>query len=152
MSFNYSTFTELAHAVTMPIAMGVICVAAAGNYGQEAKVIMARLKNVIDGLPRDNDIRLHFLELWECTAGGAGCPGEGIMTTYPRPTGSGWGPFAAPLVYGTHYPRSEPGRLALAELGDVEWRWRQDPAGLLYRIPADSDPQMGYGVWILTSR
>src|SRR5580698_1440938 len=47
MSFNYSSYSqELANAVNYATANGVICVAAAGNSGQQATVYPAALKGV----------------------------------------------------------------------------------------------------------
>jgi len=104
MSFNYSSYSqELATAINYATNHGVICVAAAGNNGEQATVYPAALKNVIDvASTGDNDIRSTFTNygappVW-LTA-----PGEGIMTTYPFGTyAAGWGTsFSTPLVTGT---------------------------------------------------
>jgi subtilisin family serine protease len=104
MSFNYSTYSqELANAVNYATANGVICVAAAGNSGEQAKVYPAALKGVIDvASTSDNDTPSTFSNygappVW------LAAPGEGVMTTYPFGTyAAGWGTsFSAPLVSGT---------------------------------------------------
>jgi len=104
MSFNYSSYSpELANAITYATNHGVICVAAAGNNGEQATVYPAALKNVIDvASTGDNDIRSTFTNygappVW------LAAPGEGVMTTYPFGTyAAGWGTsFSTPLVTGT---------------------------------------------------
>jgi subtilisin family serine protease len=104
MSFNYSSYSqELATAVNYASNHGVICVAAAGNDGEQATVYPAALKNVIDvASTDDDDIRSTFTNygappVW------LAAPGEGVMTTYPFGTyAAGWGTsFSAPLVSGT---------------------------------------------------
>lgn len=104
MSFNYSSYSpELTNAINYATNHGVICVAAAGNDGQDETVYPAALKNVIDvASTGDNDIRSSFTNygappVW------LAAPGEGIMTTYPFSTyAAGWGTsFSTPFVSGT---------------------------------------------------
>ncbi len=104
MSFNYTSYSpELANAVNYATANGLICVAAAGNSGEQATVYPAALKGVIDvASTSDNDTPSSFSNygappVW------LAAPGEGVMTTYPFATyAAGWGTsFSTPLVSGT---------------------------------------------------
>jgi subtilisin family serine protease len=104
MSFDFTTYSrELENAVNYAASKGVICVAAAGNSGQQATVYPGALKNVIDvASTSDTDMRSSFTNygappVW------LAAPGEGVMTTYPFGTyAAGWGTsFSAPLVSGT---------------------------------------------------
>jgi subtilisin family serine protease len=104
MSFNYTSYSqELAKAVTYATDHGVICVAAAGNSGEQTTVYPAALKNVIDvASTSDQDTPSTFSNygappIW------LAAPGEGVMTTYPFNTyAAGWGTsFSAPFVSGT---------------------------------------------------
>jgi len=104
MSFNYTSYSrELANAINYATGHGLICVAAAGNSGQQATVYPGALKNVIDVASTGNtDIRSTFSNygappVW------LAAPGEGVVTTYPFNTyAAGWGTsFSAPLVAGT---------------------------------------------------
>ena len=132
MSFNYSSSSpELANAVNYANSMGVICVAAAGNDGEQANVYPAALKSVIDvAATGDNDIRSAFSNygappVW------LAAPGEGIMTTYPYGTwAAGWGTsFSAPLVSGTAalMVSTSPDQVR-SEVAVEGWRG-QDPGG-----------------------
>ena len=149
MSFNYSTSSpELANAVNYANSMGVICVAAAGNDGQQANVYPAALKSVIDvAATGDNDIRSTFSNygappVW------LAAPGEGIMTTYPYGTwAAGWGTsFSAPLVSGTAalMVSTSPAKLNLKSLLTGGGAKTQAGAALSHAQPI-SDVQMGYG-------
>jgi len=104
MSFNYTSYSsELKNAIDYATSQGVICVAAAGNSGEQTKVYPGAFKNVIDVASTDaNDIQSTFSNygappVW------LAAPGEGIVTTYPFGTyAAGWGTsFSAPLVTGT---------------------------------------------------
>jgi len=104
MSFNYTSYSqELANAVNYATQNGLICVAAAGNSGEQAAVYPAALKGVIDvASTSDNDTPSSFSNygappVW------LAAPGEGVMTTYPFGTyAAGWGTsFSTPLVTGT---------------------------------------------------
>jgi len=104
MSFNYTSYSqELANAINYATNNGLICVAAAGNSGEQATVYPGALKNVIDVASTSNsDIRSTFSNygappVW------LAAPGEGVVTTYPFSTyAAGWGTsFSAPLVTGT---------------------------------------------------
>src|SRR6266851_4561954 len=149
MSFNYSNSSqELANAVNYANSMGVVCVAAAGNDGQQVTVYPAALKNVIDVAATGNsDIRSTFSNygappVW-LTA-----PGEGIMTTYPFGTwAAGWGTsFSAPLVSGTTalLISTSPTSLSLKSVLQGGGAKTQAGSALSHAQPI-SDPQMGYG-------
>ena len=149
MSFNYSSSSpELANAVNYANSMGVICVAAAGNDGEQANVYPAALKSVIDvAATGDNDIRSAFSNygappVW------LAAPGEGIMTTYPYGTwAAGWGTsFSAPLVSGTAalMVSTTPIKFNLKSLLRGGGAKTQAGAALSHAQPI-SDVQMGYG-------
>jgi subtilisin family serine protease len=104
MSFNYSKYSqELANAVNYATAHGVICVAAAGNSGEQTKVYPAALKGVIDVASTSDDDTASTFSNYGAPPVWLAAPGEGIMTTYPFGTyAAGWGTsFSAPLVSGT---------------------------------------------------
>jgi subtilisin family serine protease len=104
MSFNYSSYSqELANAVNYATAHGVICVAAAGNSGLQAKVYPAALKGVIDVASTSNDDTPSTFSNYGAPPVWLAAPGEGIMTSYPFGTyAAGWGTsFSAPFVSGT---------------------------------------------------
>jgi subtilisin family serine protease len=149
MSFNYSTSSqELANAVNYANSRGVICVAAAGNDGQQATVYPGALKSVIDvASTGDNDIRSTFSNygappVW------LAAPGEGIMTTYPFGTwAAGWGTsFSAPLVSGTAalMVSTSPTTLSLKSVLTGGGAKTQAGSALSHTQPI-SDSQMGYG-------
>ena len=149
MSFNYSSSSqELANAVNYANSMGVVCVAAAGNSGQQATVYPAALKNVIDVASTGNsDIRSTFSNygappVW------LAAPGEGVMTTYPFGTwAAGWGTsFSAPLVSGTTalLISTSPTSLSLKSVLRGGGAKTQAGAALSHAQPI-SDPQMGHG-------
>jgi subtilisin family serine protease len=164
MSFNYSDYSpELAKAITYARNHGVICVAAAGNDGEETTVYPAALKDVIDvASTGDNDIRSTFTNygappVW------LAAPGEGVMTTYPFGTyAAGWGTsFSAPLVSGTaallvstyNVPASTNTGISLgflslsASLGANvnSLSSEQQAANALSHGDPIADPQLGYG-------
>lgn len=149
MSFNYSSSSqELAHAVNYANSMGVICVAAAGNDGQQATVYPAALKDVIDvASTGDSDIRSTFSNygappVW------LAAPGEGIMTTYPFGTwAAGWGTsFSAPLVSGTAALMAGTSPTTLSLKSVLSGGGAKSQAGsALSHTQSISDPQMGYG-------
>ncbi len=104
MSFSFSpSSNEMAKAINYANGQGLICVASAGNDGQEVLVYPAALKNVMGvASTTDYDTRSNFSNygpdlVW------VAAPGEGIVSTYPYGTYSaGWGTsFSAPFVSGT---------------------------------------------------
>ena len=103
MSFSFdSSSNELVKAVNYANSRGVICVASAGNDGDDVLVYPAALPYVMGiASTSDYDTRSNFSnygsDVW------VAAPGEGIISTYPYGTYSaGWGTsFSAPLVAGT---------------------------------------------------
>src|SRR5882672_2633791 len=103
MSFNYTTYSkELANAINYAQANGVVCVAAAGNSGQQATVYPAALKGVIDVASTSDSDGASTFSNYGAPPVWLSAPGEGVMTTYPFGTyAAGWGTsFSAPLVSG----------------------------------------------------
>jgi subtilisin family serine protease len=162
MSFNYTTYSqELANAVNYATAHGVICVAAAGNSGQQATVYPAALKGVIDVASTSNTDTPSSFSNYGAPPVWLAAPGEGVMTTYPFGTyAAGWGTsFSAPLVSGTtallvsaHNAQvSTQSSLSLGSLtlslGTSASTPTTEPqaANALSHAKAISDPQMGHG-------
>jgi subtilisin family serine protease len=103
MSFNYSSYSqELANAVNYATTNGVICVAAAGNSGEQATVYPAALKGVIDVASTSNIDEPSTFSNYGAPPVWLAAPGEGVMTTYPFGTyAAGWGTsFSTPYVTG----------------------------------------------------
>jgi subtilisin family serine protease len=103
MSFSYSTYSdELAKALKYATRHRAICVASAGNDGEDEIVYPAALANVMGiASTTNNDTISSFSNYGEDLVWVA-APGEGIITTYPFGTfGAGWGTsFSAPFVSG----------------------------------------------------
>lgn len=103
MSFSFNSYSkEMANAVNYANKKGVICVASAGNSGEDVTVYPAGLSHVMGvASVSDFDTRSSFSnygpDVW------VAAPGEGIISTYPYGTYSaGWGTsFSAPFVSGT---------------------------------------------------
>jgi len=104
MSFSFSPSSkEVSRAMTYATNHSLICVASAGNEGQETLVYPAALNNVMGvASTTDYDTRSSFSNYGSSLVWVA-APGEGIVSTYPYGTYSaGWGTsFSAPLVAGT---------------------------------------------------
>ena len=84
MSFNYTSYSqELANAVNYATANGVICVAAAGNSGEQTNVYPGALKGVIDVASTGNDDTASSFSNYGAPPVWMAAPGEGVMTTYP---------------------------------------------------------------------
>jgi subtilisin family serine protease len=158
MSFNYTTYSqELANAVNYATANGVICVAAAGNSGNQATVYPAALKGVIDVASTNNSDGPSTFSNYGAPPVWLAAPGEGVMTTYPFGTyAAGWGTsFSAPLVSGTtallvasYNGKSGSGVSGLlgSLLGAASSSSLQpQAANALAHDQAISDPQMGHG-------
>ena len=154
MSFNYTTYSaELANAVNYATANGVICVAAAGNNGEQLTVYPAALKNVIDvASTNDEDGPSTFSNYGAPPVWVAG-PGEGVMTTYPfNSFAAGWGTsFSTPMVTGTaalmvaSYNAKHSGLLN-SLLGALSaTNFEPQAANALTHAQAISDPAMGHG-------
>ncbi len=105
MSFNLAAYSqEVKNAVEYANLHRVVCVAAAGNNGQEILVYPAALTNLVMGVASttNDDERSSFSNygpqlVW------VAAPGEGIVTTYPFGLyAAGWGTsFSTPFVSGT---------------------------------------------------
>lgn len=160
MSFNYTTYSqELANAVNYATANGVICVAAAGNSGEQAKVYPAALKGVIDVASTSNSDTPSTFSNYGAPPVWLAAPGEGIMTTYPFGTyAAGWGTsFSTPLVTGTAAllvasAKAQTNAGVGLTLGPINLNLSLNPpttgpqaAGALAHAQPISDPQMGYG-------
>lgn len=164
MSFNYTTSSqELANAVNYATAKGVICVAAAGNSGEQTTVYPAALKGVIDVASTSNQDTPSTFSNYGAPPVWLAAPGEGVMTTYPFGTyAAGWGTsFSAPLVTGTtalmvsEYNTSSSssgGGLTLSLLGLTislgganTPSWEPQVSKALAHAHNISDPQMGNG-------
>lgn len=104
MSFSMpKPSVEMRLAVTYATTLGVICVAAAGNQGQQTLVYPAAFPNVIGvASTSNNDTRSTFSNYGQNLVWVA-APGEGIITSYPYGAyAATWGTsFSAPFVSGT---------------------------------------------------
>ncbi len=158
MSFNYASYSqELANAVNYATANGVICVAAAGNSGEQATVYPAALKGVIDVASTSNSDGPSTFSNYGAPPVWLAAPGEGVMTTYPFGTyAAGWGTsFSTPLVSGTTAllvasytgkSNSSLGGLLGSLLSTASSAsFEPQAANALAHTDAISDPQMGHG-------
>jgi subtilisin family serine protease len=164
MSFNYTSYSqELANAVNYATTNGVICVAAAGNSGEQATVYPAALKGVIDVASTSNSDTPSTFSNYGAPPVWLAAPGEGVMTTYPFGTyAAGWGTsFSTPLVTGTtallvaSYNAKVAAQssislgllnLSLSLSGSANApSWEPRAANALAHDHAISDPQMGHG-------
>jgi subtilisin family serine protease len=103
MSFNLAAYsTELKSAIDYATLRGLICVAAAGNAGQDTLVYPAALQNVIGVASTTNDDQRSLFSNYGQDLVWVAAPGEGIVTTYPFATyAAAWGTsFSTPLVSG----------------------------------------------------
>jgi subtilisin family serine protease len=164
MSFNYTSYSqELANAVSYATENGVICVAAAGNSGEQATVYPAALKGVIDVASTSNSDTPSTFSNFGAPPVWLAAPGEGVMTTYPFGTyAAGWGTsFSTPLVTGTtallvaSYNTKVATQTTIS-LGSLNLSlslggsanapsWEPEAANALAHDDAISDPQMGHG-------
>src|SRR5580700_1239717 len=161
MSFNYTTYSpELANAVNYATQSGLICVAAAGNSGEQATVYPAALKGVIDVASTSNTDTPSTFSNYGAPPVWLAAPGEGVMTTYPFGTyAAGWGTsFSTPMVTGTtallvagyNTNVSSTAGISLGSLnlslslGSVNApSWEPQAANALAHADSISDPQMG---------
>jgi thermitase len=105
MSFSATAASpEIAHAINIATSSGVVCVASAGNLGQEVLVYPGALRNVLgvgSTSTADPPTRSAFSNYGDALVS-LGAPGEGVITTYPGGGYAGvWGTsFSAPLTAG----------------------------------------------------
>ena len=105
MSFSATAISpEIAHAINVATGMGVICVASAGNLGEELLVYPAALRNVMSVASTTSTtpaVRSSFSNYGAALVS-LGAPGEGVITSYPGGSYAGaWGTsFSAPLAAG----------------------------------------------------
>ena len=103
MSFSVSTYSyEFAAAIKNASHHQMICVASAGNDGQEEIVYPASFPNVMGIASTTNKDTLSTFSNYGEDLVWVAAPGEGVITTYPFGTyGAGWGTsFSAPFVSG----------------------------------------------------
>lgn len=104
MSFSFvSPSPELIKAINFANGKSVICVAAAGNSGQQTMVYPAGMKNVMGIASTNNyDVRSDFSNYGSSLVWVA-APGEGVITVYPfGHYAAAWGTsFSTPFVAGT---------------------------------------------------
>jgi subtilisin family serine protease len=103
MSFNFYGYSaEMANAISYVTSRGIICVASAGNDGQEIVVYPASMTNVIGvASTSDFDTRSSFSNYGPQVVWVA-APGENIISAYPYGTyaASSGTSFSAPFVSG----------------------------------------------------
>ena len=105
MSFSATAASPaIARAIDVATSRGVICVASAGNAGEEVLVYPGALRNVL-GVGATTSTsppgRSAFSNYGDALVS-LGAPGEGVITTYPGGSYAGvWGSsFSAPMVAG----------------------------------------------------
>jgi len=104
MSFSfYSYSTELANAVKYVSSKGLICVASAGNDGQQISVYPASLPNVMGIASTSDTDQQSTFSNYGAQVVWVAAPGENIVSTYPYNTysSSSGTSFSAPFVSGT---------------------------------------------------
>jgi hypothetical protein len=105
MSFSATAISpEIAHAINVATSMGVICVASAGNLGQELLVYPGALRNVlgIASTTSTTPATRSSFSNYGAALVALGAPGEAVITSYPGGNYAGaWGTsFSAPLAAG----------------------------------------------------
>ena len=104
MSFSMeSSSPELLRAIRYARSHGVVCVAAAGNHGELARVYPAASAMVLGiASTTDTDGLSDFSNFGPALVD-VGAPGDGVVSTYPGGLfAAGWGTsFSTPLVAGT---------------------------------------------------
>jgi subtilase family protein/Big-like domain-containing protein len=105
MSFSATALSpEIARAINVATSRGVICVASAGNLGEEVLVYPGGLRNVVgvaSTSSTDPPTRSPFTNYGDALVS-LGAPGEAVITTYPGGHYAGaWGTsFSTPLAAG----------------------------------------------------
>jgi subtilisin family serine protease len=138
MSFDMtSNSTELANALQYATGQGLICVASAGNDGEEEIVYPAALQQNVMGVASTNDFdqRSTFSNYGDQIVWVA-APGEEIISTYPFGTysSSSGTSFSAPFVSGT-----------AALLLTLHPNYQQSQASSAISHATWIGPNMGYG-------
>ena len=133
MSFSMETFShELKRALRYAVDRGVVCIASAGNDGEDIRVFPAAMAESVgvaattveDELCDFSNHGSHLVKL--------GAPGAGVISAFPGGLfAAGWGTsFSAPLVAGTAalLYRSVPGRDRDSVIERVRaLRWGSEP-------------------------
>jgi len=103
MSFTLPGYSlEVATALNMATATGMVLVAAAGNDGQQEMAYPAALWDVMGVASTNDNGQLSTFSNYGPQLVWVAAPGEGVVTTYPFSTyAAGWGTsFSAPFVSG----------------------------------------------------
>jgi thermitase len=104
MSFSFgSSSSAMASAISYANSKGVVCVAAAGNNGQEIEVYPASLSQVMGVASTSNSDTLSSFSNYGPQVEWVAAPGENIVSTYPfnvYASSSGTS-FSTPFVSGT---------------------------------------------------
>ena len=103
MSFSMETSSrELQEALRYARAHGVVCVAAAGNQGQQTLVYPAGLAEALGVAATTNDDQLADFSNFGSALVDLGAPGSGVISSFPGGHfAAGWGTsFSTPLVAG----------------------------------------------------
>jgi subtilisin family serine protease len=104
MSFDMTaSSTELKDAINYANAHNVICVASAGNDGENEMVYPAGIQNVMGVASTNNQDQRSTFSNYGDQIVWVAAPGEGVITTYPFSTyAAGWGTsFSSPMIAGT---------------------------------------------------
>ena len=104
MSFSFnSASTEMSDAIDYADSQGLICVASAGNNGEEIMVYPASLSHVMGVASTSDSDTLSSFSNYGPQVVWVAAPGENIVTTYPYDNyaSSSGTSFSAPFVSGT---------------------------------------------------
>ncbi len=104
MSFSFADSSgEMSAAINYADSQGVICVASAGNNGEEIEVYPASLSHVMGVASTSDSDTLSSFSNYGPQVVWVGAPGENIVTTYPYDNyaSSSGTSFSAPFVSGT---------------------------------------------------
>jgi subtilisin family serine protease len=103
MSFSFAnSSSEMSAAIDYADSQGVICVASAGNNGEEIQVYPASLSHVMGVASTSDSDTLSSFSNYGPQVVWVGAPGENIVTTYPYDNyaSSSGTSFSAPFVSG----------------------------------------------------